>query len=238
MSLNPPSRYRTPKSPSSPTSSTSSQSSDHSRPQSDTSDATLIASPASPSFTNSSSDSLGYMPAYYKTKFPVHSRIPDRPLIDQVTNEWRTNPKYIDFYDAYDEDDYGQLYKVKGALRRRRCPIALPRRPQRLVVVYFFILLILYSFWRFFIRSSIDTEEQYKWDVFDYQSQLQGRRFGSNARPEFTDMTQIQYLDSRHVPGASSRSPKRLIFIGDVHGCKSECTFDLSFCTLNKLTSR
>jgi hypothetical protein len=133
------------------------------------------------------------------------------------------NPKYQEFYDAYDEDDYGQLYQVKGAFRRRRCPIALPRRPQRLIVVYFFFVLIAFWVWRFIRRSSVDVDEEYKWNIFDYQSQLAGRKFGSNARPEFADMTQIQYMDSQYVPGASSRSPQRLIFIGDVHGCKSEC---------------
>jgi hypothetical protein len=46
--------------------------------------------------------------------------------------------------------------------------------------------------------------------------------FGINVRPEFAGLLQVQYLDSKLVPGATHGSPKRLIVVGDVHGCKAE----------------
>lgn len=57
-----------------------------------------------------------------------------------------------------------------------------------------------------------------------------GGWFGSNSVPRFDDLTQIASLDPALVPGAEtqgsksgSRSQKRLIVVGDVHGCKEEC---------------
>jgi hypothetical protein len=153
--------------------------------------------------------------------FPIHSRIPDRPLIDRVTNEWRSNPKYKEFYDKYDEDEYGQFVMSDLRYRRRRCPISLPRRPQKLLILYFVFLFILVCVYAGWVKPALEESERYQMSI--HESIAYNRKFGSNARPEFTDMVQIQYLDSKHVPGASSSSPKRLIFIGDVHGCKAEC---------------
>lgn len=45
--------------------------------------------------------------------------------------------------------------------------------------------------------------------------------YGTNMLPEFVGMTQLKMLDTSFVPG--SRDSKRLIFIGDIHGCHDEC---------------
>ena len=49
--------------------------------------------------------------------------------------------------------------------------------------------------------------------------------FGTNMLPEFVGITQVKTLDTYFVPG--SRDSRRLIFIGDVHGCREECMFAL-----------
>ena len=45
--------------------------------------------------------------------------------------------------------------------------------------------------------------------------------FGSNVRPSFTDLIQIQTLDKSLVQSKDER--KRFIVVGNVHGCKDEC---------------
>lgn len=44
--------------------------------------------------------------------------------------------------------------------------------------------------------------------------------FGENMRPEFLDMVQMKMLDQDLVPARKDR--KRLVIIGDVHGCSDE----------------
>jgi len=47
--------------------------------------------------------------------------------------------------------------------------------------------------------------------------------FGSNRRPGFADMVMMRTLDSYLVPGmVAGNENRRLIFVGDVHGCKEE----------------
>lgn len=213
--------------------SSSSTRSDHtaSRPASRASDVTLVPSP--PAFYSPRSSSLGYMHPYSHHHIPLHSRLPDRPLIERVTNEWRTDPKYQEFYDKYEEDDYGQFVMSDFRYRRRRCPITCPRRPHKVLALYLlFIASILYIF-HHWVRPSFQDVDKY--DLSISQAKAYNRQFGANARPEFVDMVQLQYLDSRHIPGATSSSPQRLIFIGDVHGCKTERMYSLCH-SIPKLT--
>lgn len=51
--------------------------------------------------------------------------------------------------------------------------------------------------------------------------------FGQNARPEFVGMTHLRELDRDLIP-TDSNSNKRIIVIGDVHGCKDELVALLS----------
>ena len=69
-----------------------------------------------------------------------------------------------------------------------------------------------------------------------------GGWFGSNSLPRFDDLTHIRMLDPSLVPVAQiegeargSRSERRLVVVGDVHGCKEECTSPSGVC-LNPAT--
>ena len=207
---------------------------DYSRRSSHASEGTPVSSAAKTSpfnpyqSFNPRSDSLGYMnsekhwPAapYPYSQYPL--QIPDRPLIDRVTNQWQNDPKYKDLYHGdYEEDeDYAQfMSESDDAHSVCSWPRRLPRRAQRYIFLYCTFLLCCFSLWHFWFRPAMDQEEDLD------RSMIQSNRagsFGINVRPEFAGLLQVQYLDSKRVPGATHGSPKRLIAVGDVHGCKEE----------------
>jgi hypothetical protein len=96
----------------------------------------------------------------------------------------------------------------------------MPRRAFRFLVGYVTMLLCVYSFWHFWYHPAVQLEESFDRSLL--QSSRDGGTFGINVRPEFTDMLQVQYLDSKFVPGATHGSKQRLVVVGDVHGCKEE----------------
>jgi hypothetical protein len=81
------------------------------------SDATLVSSPTGTKFPKSDHSPPMYPPPqryWHQNPTSYHppsayaSRLPPRPLIDRVTNEWQTNPKYHDLYqDDHSDDEFG-----------------------------------------------------------------------------------------------------------------------------------
>ncbi|RMZ90830.1 hypothetical protein DV736_g1925, partial [Chaetothyriales sp. CBS 134916] len=66
------------------------------------------------------------------------------------------------------------------------------------------------------------AEERALWRSLNKDlSKSAGGLFGSNVRPHFAGMVFIRDMDSRYLPSESSPK-KRLIFVGDIHGCKGE----------------
>ena len=50
--------------------------------------------------------------------------------------------------------------------------------------------------------------------------------FGINMQPKFADIIQLEKLDRSLLPGETGgkhEREKRLIVVGDVHGCVDEC---------------
>jgi hypothetical protein len=152
--------------------------------------------------------------------FLMH-RIPDRPLIDRVTNEWQKNPKYHDIGDAYSEDEYGQFVYSGKPQRLWCCPFGLPRRPRRLLALYVIFLVTALWVWRYLLKPNMDHD--FMLDMSMQSALNRGNKdFGINARPQFADMVQLRHLDSKYLPGATHSGISRLVIVGDVHGCKAE----------------
>jgi len=55
-------------------------------------------------------------------------------------------------------------------------------------------------------------------------AEKKGNIFGINVRPAFTDMSHVKILPDHLIPG-HEYGDRRLIIIGDVHGCKHECMY-------------
>jgi hypothetical protein len=96
-------------------------------------------------------------------------------------------------------------------------------RFRRYLVVYVFLLFICCAVWTKF------HEEQVLFMALDVQGKnAAGSRFGSNSLPKFSDMIHLRTLDPSLLPGDQPLSKghpygKRLVVVGDVHGCKDEC---------------
>jgi hypothetical protein len=156
----------------------------------------------------------------YNPPVAYASRLPPRPLIDRVTNEWQLNPKYSDLYgDDHSDDEFGPGMGNSDEDSLLSIPRRLPRRVKRYILGYIVFLCTCTLAWQFWLRPSIDLED----NLDRSMAQMTGKaNFGINVRPEFTGMNHLKFLDTALLPGATAGSPKRLVIVGDVHGCKEE----------------
>jgi hypothetical protein len=155
--------------------------------------------------------------ASYRTR--TDNKAVHAPLIEFATNDWKNSH---DIY-ASDEDDAFYVADddflihpkwkamVSNTLQR------IPRRVQRYFAIYFVLLVITYLAWKSYIGPQWERNRE---ELRKMESTPKSA-FGSNVRPGFTDMIQLKTLDSRLLPGAGNEN-RRLIFVGDVHGCREE----------------
>ncbi|KAH7408799.1 Metallo-dependent phosphatase-like protein [Phaeosphaeria sp. MPI-PUGE-AT-0046c] len=131
------------------------------------------------------------------------------PLIDLI-------PDHRDELDVSDEEDsfYGKdddfLIPAKWQNRIER----LPRRIKRSFLASLGVaVLLLASWWVYFGPRHMAYREEVR--LMD-EAPVMG--YGHNMRPDFKDMIQVKDMDEQHLP----KKGKRLVFVGDVHGCKEE----------------
>lgn len=95
-------------------------------------------------------------------------------------------------------------------------------RIRRWILVFFVSLSLSWLYWR---RYGVDAWAEHRMLNGAVSGRLKSDLgyFGTNMLPEFVGITQVKTLDKYFVPG--SRDSRRLIFIGDVHGCRDECMY-------------
>ncbi|KAL1623168.1 hypothetical protein SLS54_004655 [Diplodia seriata] len=140
-----------------------------------------------------------------------------RPLIDNVTNQWRKDASD----DDDDDDDF--YYRDKRnwytpALVTLIAAQRIPRRIQRAIFTVLASIAFMAISWKWLLGP-------YWAEQNSLSNALVGPQkwgyFGANARPAFTDMVQVKTLDPSLLPTSAADS-QRLVVVGDVHGCKSE----------------
>jgi hypothetical protein len=155
-------------------------------------------------------------PLGWAVSYPQAAR---RPLIDYCTNEWKVRPYQEKDQDLEFEDDEEEWYEYcLDCLRSRKT-----RRCALLTTVLFVFLVYLYST----IKPRTE-EDQMLTESLKLRDPMAPTRvftgvFGNNVRPSFSDMIHLKTLDERHIPGKhDKKNAARLIFVGDIHGCKEE----------------
>ncbi|KAL2003864.1 hypothetical protein VTN02DRAFT_1886 [Thermoascus thermophilus] len=142
-----------------------------------------------------------------------------RPLIDFVKNEWQNNPKYTSQSSSPDGDlphGIALLLSIVTAPKFRRY-----------LIVYLVLLTTCFLGWKNMLSPRLKENAALVKSLDPYTKELVGGWFGANALPKLTNLVQIRTLDPSLLPGdepskANGQNRRRLIFVGDVHGCKDE----------------
>ncbi|MCJ1280956.1 hypothetical protein MMC26_000274 [Xylographa opegraphella] len=151
--------------------------------------------------------------AYYR-----NSSLTQRPLVNYIRNDWQTDPRYGQRHSPPpDGDEYGppDCIQIMSAKKLRR------------VVGLLLLSLVLSCIaWAWWLGPKLSEHLMLKGSL-DTRIQAGKGWFGVNMRPKFADMVQLETLDASLVP-TGERGSKRLIVVGDVHGCKDELSDLLS----------
>jgi len=171
---------------------------------------------------------------YHTSSAPSHFSRLSRPLIDSVRNGWQShsNPAYHPL-SSPDTKDPGW---VQIAISVVSAP-----RFRRYVLVYLTVFTLCWAGWAFVLSPTLEERENLRQSLDPTEADA-GGWFGSNSLPRFDDLLQIGTLDPALVPGAetgskSGPSQKRLIVVGDVHGCKEECRCFQALARMCELTT-
>ncbi|KAL8738727.1 MAG: hypothetical protein Q9181_000549 [Wetmoreana brouardii] len=139
-----------------------------------------------------------------------------RPLIDLVSNQWRTSTSNPTSPTA---PSFSQL-------------ITAPKF-RRYIIVILLVIILPWISWRSYGRPQWN-EYRLLNKALDESLRAGSAWYGLNLRPAFLDMTQLKTLDSSQLPERGGE--KRLLFIGNVHGCYDELTTLLAEAKYNNST--
>lgn len=147
-----------------------------------------------------------------------------RPLIDSVRNGWQSNssPSY---HPVSPEHEHYPRWVQMGL-----SVVAAPRF-RRYVLIYFTLFLMGWLGWSVIVFPQLEERKDLLHSLDPASKNNAGGWFGTNSLPQFDDLVQIHTLDPKFLPvaplegGESDWKSKRLIVVGDVHGCKDERTF-------------
>lgn len=151
-----------------------------------------------------------------------------KPLIDYCTNEWRTDPRYASdsppstIYAASENPNEEWYDKVEDWVDNVVAVIKAPRF-RRLFFTATFFLITTIVLWVKVVEPWIAEEKAAYESLTKETTANVGKVYGTNMRPQFPGVTQISDLSPEFLPNSSKLgSKRRLVFIGDIHGCKRE----------------
>ena len=132
-----------------------------------------------------------------------------RPLVDLIRNEWKANP-----YTPSSSSPGSPAHSSPNWIQMFSAP-----RVRRYILLLLMLLSLTLGNWRYWAGPTW-TEHRLLSQSLNERKKTGEGWFGENLRPEFRDMVQVKTLDQGLLPANEGR--KRLIVIGDVHGCNDE----------------
>ena len=132
-----------------------------------------------------------------------------RPLIDLIRNEWK--------YDSYTPSSSSP--GSPGHSSPNWIQVCSSPRVRRYVLLLLMLLSLTWGNWHYWAGPTW-TEQRLLSQSLNERMKTREGWFGENMRPEFLDMVQVKTIDQDVIPAREDQ--KRLIVIGDVHGCADE----------------
>ena len=145
-----------------------------------------------------------------------HSYQKRRPLVDLIRNEWKNNP-YTPSSSSPGTPDYSSPNWIQ---------VCSAPRFRRYVLLLLMLLSLTWGNWHYWAGPTW-TEHRLLTQSLNERMKTGEGWFGVNMRLEFLDMIQVKTLDQELVPAREDR--RRLIVIGDVHGCSDERKLSICF---------
>ncbi|KAL8678559.1 MAG: hypothetical protein Q9186_005104 [Xanthomendoza sp. 1 TL-2023] len=138
----------------------------------------------------------------YAYRYPQYRR----PLVDLVQNNWRNAAVSPDFSpSSLTVPSFSQI-------------VSAPKF-RRYLTIFLLVLLMPWTSWKWYGKPRWEDHKVWN-NALDKQLGRGSTWYGLNMRPAFQDMIQLQTWDSSSLGQEGGK--KRLIFIGDIHGCYDE----------------
>ena len=134
-----------------------------------------------------------------------------RPLVDLIRNEWKSSP--------YARSSSSSPPGSPSHSSPNWIQICSAPRVRRYMLLLLMLLSLTLGNWRYWAGPTSTEHRLLSLSLNERMKTGEGW-FGENMRPEFLDMVQVKTLDQGLVPAREDQ--KRLIVIGDVHGCSDE----------------
>lgn len=161
-------------------------------------------------------DSASFHSPYTSRHLPSYSD--NRPLIDRVTNNWRHSEKNFDDEDEDRELDHCCDLDSDASFVKFCHALCINRKVRRAM----FIILVAFLAIFFLCRNVLFPAWRERQDLLEGLDNPNS--FGHQMPDKLSDIVQLQQLPSEYIPGGKHdpHGKRRLIFIGDIHGCKDE----------------
>lgn len=145
-----------------------------------------------------------------------------RPLVDQCTNAWQSNSIHSEKFAQQTSDWFDSIVLVM----QRIWAIVRASKLQRLAIACLSLTVIAVLLWQH-LPCNLFAEDRAAWRAVNAADDEDGNVFGANKRVKFPGITQVTTMDEKFLPRSSrlrtdTASGRRLIFIGDIHGCMEE----------------
>ncbi|OKL63996.1 hypothetical protein UA08_00658 [Talaromyces atroroseus] len=150
---------------------------------------------------------------------------PKYPLINYVTNKWDTSRSSrgrslsTTSNTSFDRHRYSWMAFILS--------IVTAPRFRRYMVVYAVLVVFAYVGWDFFLQPMLEERKVIIESLDVAAMDKVGGWYGTNLRPEFADIVTMRTLSPDFLPRLEKSSRRqsgrrRLLIVGDVHGCQYE----------------
>ncbi|CAG8422643.1 unnamed protein product [Penicillium salamii] len=148
---------------------------------------------------------------------------PSRPLIESARNGWQSQSRISNRHSSSPSGE-AELPKWTQMIQS----IVSAPRLRRYALIYLSFFIVAWLGWRTFLSPRFQERNSILSSLDPDSRPGTVGRFGANSMPHFNDLVHIQQLSPDLVPvdlasvDADSKKRKRLVIVGDVHGCKEE----------------